>query len=85
MGEHKGKLKELEDILIKRHGKSQDKTLKNISKNLRKDWRPLTVDYINEIDGKKTYVDVIGNDDWRAIVGKVVCFASDAFNSGIQN
>lgn len=88
MGEHlKEKLRAVEQWLRSRYGDSDRRALDHIySEEYQRRWKPrkpFEADYIKEIDGKMVYADVVGpNDEWRGVVGKIVCYAANAERIG---
>ena len=83
MGEHtKEKLVIIEKWLNEKYGESESRALDYIySKEYKELYKPrnLEADYVNNIDGKSVYVDVIApNDEWRTIIGKMVSFSANA-------
>lgn len=91
MGEHRRlRLCAIERWLRSEHGESERRTLDHIySEEYLARWKPRRPlegpDYVKTIDGKKVYAEVFGpQDDWRGVMGKVVCFAAEAVQAGSE-
>ncbi len=77
MGQHKGELLKLEHWLKDYfHQDSMNLRLLNIYP---RDWhcksRPLSFDFVAQKTGKTIYIDIVGNDDWRQLIGKAVAYS----------
>ena len=70
MGAHRKKeLVKLNNLLIKKYGNGKE--VNQVMHELELEGP----DYLKTINGKRIYVEIIGNDDWRQIVGKIICYA----------
>jgi hypothetical protein len=88
MGEHKGALKELEDWIVEKYKFEDEKKLKNIyPEKYEKIWKqPLSVDCVGKHLGKLVLVEVFGpDDDWRAVLGKVLAFTCEGKRRNTSN
>jgi len=77
MGEHKNALLDLQKKLVEiLKQDSKDKKLSHIyPENWATRHRPLTFDFVANQNGKEIFIDIIGCDDWRQLIGKAVCYS----------
>ncbi len=80
MGQHEGKLLDLVRYIENTFDSGKDVNGAKLLKIYegggceKYNWGSLYADYIGMIDGKHVIVDVVGYDEWRQMIGKVVAY-----------